>query len=103
MDEVLSELEAEYCPPIDPALLSAIVSDHDLNDLADLQLARSTLDSLKESALLEEAAGFDASGTGGLLEDGIAMSCQGKPINFLMRRLCITSQPATTIVYRQGK
>lgn len=69
MDEALSQLQAEYCPPLDPALLSAILSDYDLTDKNDLAQARSTLDSLKESAALEEAAGFDASGTGGLQED----------------------------------
>ncbi|EMC99578.1 hypothetical protein BAUCODRAFT_51210, partial [Baudoinia panamericana UAMH 10762] len=57
-------LEAEYCPPLDPALLSAIVLDYDLEDSAALQTARRTLDELKESALVEEAAGFDPSGTG---------------------------------------
>lgn len=69
MDEVLSKLEAEYCPPIDPALLSAILSDYDLTDGGEIERVRSTLDSLKESAILEEAAGFDASGTGGIQVD----------------------------------
>ncbi|KAK4549482.1 hypothetical protein LTR36_006479 [Oleoguttula mirabilis] len=64
MDDAFAQLEAEYCPPIDPALLSAIVSDYDLSNPENIQDARSILDQLKESALLEEAAGFDPSGTG---------------------------------------
>ncbi|KAF2482441.1 hypothetical protein BDY17DRAFT_252220 [Neohortaea acidophila] len=69
MDEDLrAALEEQYCPPIDPALLSAILSDFDLSKPEDLQTAHTTLDELKESAVLEAAAGFDASGTGGLDE-----------------------------------
>lgn len=64
MDDALAQLEAAYCPPLDPALLSAILSDYDLNDEHAVQDARNTLDQLKESALLEEEAGFDPSGTG---------------------------------------
>ncbi|KAK3115841.1 hypothetical protein LTR53_004400 [Teratosphaeriaceae sp. CCFEE 6253] len=64
MAEAFAQLEAEFCPPLDPALLSAIVSDYDLDGTDGLQAARSILDQLKESAELEEAAGFDASGTG---------------------------------------
>lgn len=64
-DDPLASLEAEYCPPLDSALLSAIVSDYDLTSEPGLSSARATLDALKESALLEEAADFDPSGTGG--------------------------------------
>lgn len=64
MDDAFAQLEADYCPPLDPALLSAIVSDYELETEDGLRDARSTLDQLKESALLEEAAGFDPSGTG---------------------------------------
>ena len=63
-DDAFARLEAYYCPPLDPALLSAIVSDYDLSNAQDVLNARETLDPLKESALLEEAAGFDPSGTG---------------------------------------
>ncbi|KAK5113366.1 hypothetical protein LTR62_003466 [Meristemomyces frigidus] len=59
-----TQLEEEYCPPLDPALLSAILSDYHLADPEQLSQARATLDQLKDSALLEEAAGFDPSGTG---------------------------------------
>lgn len=58
------DLEAEYCPPLDPALFSAIVSDYNLENAHEIENARQTLDQLRESALLEEAAGFDPSGTG---------------------------------------
>lgn len=70
MDDAFSQLEADYCPPLDPALLSAIVSDYDLSDPPGLQDARNTLDQLKESAALEEAAGFDPSGTGAQEDTG---------------------------------
>ncbi|RMY54637.1 hypothetical protein D0865_04599 [Hortaea werneckii] len=69
MDDAFAKLEADYCPPLDPALLSAIVSDYDLSDANSVQNARETLDQLKESAVVEEAAGFDPSGTGAH-EDG---------------------------------
>ncbi|KAK0936037.1 hypothetical protein LTR29_012410 [Friedmanniomyces endolithicus] len=64
MADAFAQLEAEFCPPLDPALLSAILSDYDLESADGLQEARNTLDLLKESAALEEAAGFDPSGTG---------------------------------------
>jgi hypothetical protein len=65
MDEPLAKLEQEYCPPLDSALLSAIVSDYDLTSEEGLTTARATLNLLKDSALIEEAADFDPSGTGG--------------------------------------
>lgn len=61
MDDILSRLEGEFCPPLDPALFSAIVMDYDLTSTAHLQDARDILDQLKESAEIEEAAGFDFS------------------------------------------
>lgn len=74
MDEPLAKLEAEYCPPLDSALLSAIVSDYDLASEEGLATARATLDLLKESALIEEAADFDPSGTGGYNQPETARS-----------------------------
>jgi len=65
----LTRAKAEYCPPIDSALFSAIVSDYDVSDEASLQEVKSTLDALKASALDEEASGFDASGSGGQYGD----------------------------------
>ncbi|KAM0723975.1 hypothetical protein Q7P37_000966 [Cladosporium fusiforme] len=65
MDDPFTKLEADYCPPLDSALLSAIVSDFDLASDEGITNARAILDQLKESALIEEAADFDPSGTGG--------------------------------------
>nr|OQO19689.1 hypothetical protein B0A51_10704 [Rachicladosporium sp. CCFEE 5018] len=65
MDEFAEKLEAEFCPPLDPALVSAIVWDYDLQSCQGLADARSTLSQLKVSADAEEAAEFDPSGTGG--------------------------------------
>lgn len=64
MGETLATLEAEYCPPLDPALLSAILSDYNLEDAKSLEDAKGILNQLKEDASIEEAAGFDPSGTG---------------------------------------
>ncbi|OQO03778.1 hypothetical protein B0A48_10418 [Cryoendolithus antarcticus] len=65
MDEVVAKLEAKFCPPLDPALVSAIVWDYDLQSDQGLADARATLSQLKDSADAEEAAEFDPSGTGG--------------------------------------
>ncbi|KAK5136790.1 hypothetical protein LTR08_002086 [Meristemomyces frigidus] len=70
MGDTFAQLEAAYCPPLDPALLSAIISDYDLTDATSLQDARNILDQLKESAHLEDAAGFDPSGTGAYGDGG---------------------------------
>jgi hypothetical protein len=64
MDDIVAEVEAQYCPPLDPALVSAILSDYDLARCAELDSAKRTLDELKEDAILNEAATFDPSGTG---------------------------------------
>lgn len=64
MDDIVAETEAQYCPPLDPALVSAILLDYDLSKAQDLAEAKRTLDELKEDAILQEAAGFDPSGTG---------------------------------------
>jgi hypothetical protein len=74
MDDPLAKLEAEFCPPLDSALLSAIVSDYDLTSEEGLATARATLDLLKDSALIEEAADFDPSGTGGYNQPEAAAS-----------------------------
>ncbi|KAK4958238.1 hypothetical protein LTR10_004664 [Elasticomyces elasticus] len=72
MADALAQLEAEFCPPLDPALLSAILSDYDLDSTDGLVDARNILEQLKESAILEEAAGFDPSGTGAQDETTLA-------------------------------
>ena len=65
MDDTFAQIEALYCPPLDPALLSAILSDHDVADQQGLRNAKKMLDGMKEDALLDESAAFDPSGTGG--------------------------------------
>lgn len=62
-------LQAEYCPPIDSALFSAIISDFDLSNPEAAYEARATLDALKATATEEEATGFDASGSGAQRDD----------------------------------
>ena len=61
--------QAEYCPPIDSALFSAIVSDYDLTNPEAAIEVKATLDALKSTAIEEEATGFDASGSGAQHED----------------------------------
>ncbi|KAK3699050.1 hypothetical protein LTR37_016654 [Vermiconidia calcicola] len=70
MDDTFAQLETQYCPPLDPALLSAILSDYDLGDVQSVESAKVVLNSLKENASLEEADGFDPSGTGTGGEEG---------------------------------
>ncbi|RMJ22725.1 Smr domain-containing protein [Aspergillus sp. HF37] len=65
-DGLLAELENVYCPPLDPALFSAIAFDFDLEDASQAQQCRDTLDTLKLSALEQEDLPFDPSGTSGL-------------------------------------
>ncbi|KAF7165658.1 hypothetical protein CNMCM6106_001705 [Aspergillus hiratsukae] len=65
-DSLLKELEKEYCPPLDSALFTAIVCDYDLENSAQVQQLRDTLDTLKLSAWEQEDLPFDPSGTSGL-------------------------------------
>ncbi|EED23317.1 Smr domain protein [Talaromyces stipitatus ATCC 10500] len=64
--DLLHELQNEYCPPLDTALFSAIISDFDLTDATNLGQLRDTLDALKVSAEEQQDLPFDPSGTGGL-------------------------------------
>lgn len=83
MDDIIAKLEADFCPPLDPALLSAIVWDYDLQSETGLADARTTLTQLRESALTEEAAEFDPSGTGGhhvATNDKQIESSNGSPV-----------------------
>lgn len=59
-------MEQDYCPPLDPALFTAIASDFDLQDPSQVQQCRDTLDTLKLSAFEQENLPFDPSGTSGL-------------------------------------
>lgn len=63
-------MEKSYCPPLDPALFTAIVFDYDVTDSAQLQQLRDTLDALKLSAWEQEDLPFDPSGTSGLNSTG---------------------------------
>lgn len=65
MDEHLRILEQEYCPPIDPALVAAFYSDFASTPNA-LEQAKELLDTIKASAIAEQATEFDASGSSGL-------------------------------------
>ncbi|ODM17488.1 hypothetical protein SI65_07163 [Aspergillus cristatus] len=65
-DNLFQGLEKTYCPPLDAALFTAIVSDYDLSDSNQVQQARDTLDILQLSALEQEDLPFDPSGTSGL-------------------------------------
>ncbi|PWY91949.1 hypothetical protein BO94DRAFT_533392 [Aspergillus sclerotioniger CBS 115572] len=65
-DGPLQDLEKTYCPPLDPALLTAIAFDYDLTDSTQLQQLRDTLDALRLSAWEQEDLPFDPSGTSGL-------------------------------------
>lgn len=57
-------MQDKYCPPIDPALFFAIISDYDLADDLSYQQLCTTLEVLKTSASAEENAVFDPSGSG---------------------------------------
>lgn len=61
MDEDLRILEEEFCPPLDPALVSAILSDY-LGQPDAIVQARLILESFKDSAAAEQLTDFDASG-----------------------------------------
>ncbi|KAH9876697.1 hypothetical protein J1614_003829 [Plenodomus biglobosus] len=64
MDEDLRILEQEYCPPIDPSLISAIYSDYVGQDDA-IGSVRALLGPLKASAVEEQLTDFEPSGFGG--------------------------------------
>lgn len=59
-------MQHAYCPPLDTALFSAIISDFDLTDSANLDQLKDILDALKVSAEEQQDLPFDPSGTGGL-------------------------------------
>ncbi|TKX18335.1 hypothetical protein C1H76_9123 [Elsinoe australis] len=64
MGEQISQLEAEYCPPLDTSVLLAIISDYDLSNTESFSEARAILDSIKIDAEAEQAASdFTDSGT----------------------------------------
>ncbi|KAL4895246.1 hypothetical protein BDV59DRAFT_162082 [Aspergillus ambiguus] len=65
-DCIWRDLERDYCPPLDPALFTAIATDFDITDSTQVQQLRDTLDTLKLSAWEQEDLPFDPSGTSGL-------------------------------------
>ncbi len=38
MDDIVAQVEAHYCPPLDPALVSAILLDYDVANAEDLAI-----------------------------------------------------------------
>ena len=62
-NDKMIELEAQYCPPLDAALLSAILMDHDLAVPEDLARVKRILDNLKEDAIFNETISLDPSST----------------------------------------
>ncbi|EEH47422.1 uncharacterized protein PADG_03506 [Paracoccidioides brasiliensis Pb18] len=70
VETLMEGLENEYCPPIDPALFAALASDHNLLDDNGVQQLRDTLDALKVSAVEQQDALFDPSGTSGQDQEG---------------------------------
>ncbi|KAL8797837.1 MAG: hypothetical protein Q9195_000189 [Heterodermia aff. obscurata] len=63
MDDLQSDLERQYCPPIDPALLYALISDYDLSLESSREQLRVLLDAVKGSAEEEELTTADRSGS----------------------------------------
>ncbi|KAL1969982.1 hypothetical protein VTN77DRAFT_6387 [Rasamsonia byssochlamydoides] len=70
-DGSLHDLEKAYCPPLDPALFNAIVSDFDLANPEHVKQLHETLDALKVTAEEQQDLPFDPSGTGGLGAAGV--------------------------------
>jgi len=58
----IDALVAEFSSLLDEALIIALVSDHDLQDPAQLEAARGTLQALAKDVPAEEATGFNPSG-----------------------------------------
>ena len=55
-------MKRQYCPPIDPALLYALISDYDLSLESSREQLRTLLDAVKGSAEAEELTTADRSG-----------------------------------------
>ncbi|KAF7892013.1 hypothetical protein EAF00_008315 [Botryotinia globosa] len=63
--ELLAQMESEYCPPLDNSTFRAIIADYDLSNKEQIEAARMVLDMIRKDAEIEEATGFDPSGTWG--------------------------------------
>lgn len=59
----------DFCPPIDTALFSAILSDYDVTKADSVAELRATLELLKENVTVESNTSFDPSGTSGFQDD----------------------------------
>ncbi|KAJ5383768.1 Ubiquitin system component Cue [Penicillium concentricum] len=77
-NELFKELESTYCPPIDPALFAAIVSDFDLAIPTQVEQLRETLDVLNASAVEQENLPFDPTGTTNLRNSDVSGSLIGE-------------------------
>ncbi|KAK7181967.1 hypothetical protein DPSP01_006201 [Paraphaeosphaeria sporulosa] len=64
MDEELHDLEQEYCPPLDPALIHALYPDY-AGQSGGTQVLRGLLEDLKQTAAAEQLTEFDPSGSSG--------------------------------------
>ncbi|KAL8968331.1 MAG: hypothetical protein Q9183_002510 [Haloplaca sp. 2 TL-2023] len=60
-DDVVLNLEKEYCPPLDTALFYALISDYNLEEISSVAEARQTLEILREGAATEDGSSFDPS------------------------------------------
>ncbi|KAM3066144.1 hypothetical protein ACMFMG_010515 [Clarireedia jacksonii] len=84
-DKIRDRMEAEYCPPLDTGTFLAIIADHDLADETQVQNARMILDMIRQDAEIEEASGFDPSGSsGGIYTNGDSENVEDK--GFLVGR-----------------
>ncbi|KAI2735033.1 hypothetical protein DTO013E5_6603 [Penicillium roqueforti] len=77
-DELFKELERTYCPPIDPALFVAIVSDFDLAIPTQVEQLRETLNLLNASAVEQADLPFDPTGTTNLRNSDVSGSLGGE-------------------------
>ncbi|KAJ5940133.1 hypothetical protein N7516_000301 [Penicillium verrucosum] len=77
-NELFKELESTYCPPIDPALFVAIVSDFDLAIPTQVEQLRETLDVLNASAVEQEDLPFDPTGTTNLRNSDVSGAAIGE-------------------------
>ncbi|KAI2769670.1 hypothetical protein DTO012A8_5401 [Penicillium roqueforti] len=77
-DELFKELESTYCPPIDPALFVAIVSDFDLAIPTQVEQLRDTLNLLNASAVEQADLPFDPTGTTNLRNSDVSGSLGGE-------------------------
>ena len=68
------DFQKEFCPPVDSALVAAILSDHDVSLHGELQSVRDRLEVIKDAALGEEYSEFDPSGNSGSMIPRSGMS-----------------------------